>query len=117
MWQVGCWAGRQARAAGGCAYTPAGIDRHMALHTAHGLLKLSSSASSPSSDVGDRGGQQQRLPNLTPLASATLEAVRAKVEAEARKHPAAYPQIHVTSSEKGMGLEELRAAILSDIRA
>ena len=46
-----------------------------------------------------------------------LEAVRAKVEAEARKHPAAYPQIHVTSSEKGMGLEELRAAILSDIRA
>ncbi|WP_120077200.1 ribosome biogenesis GTP-binding protein YihA/YsxC [Aurantiacibacter odishensis] len=46
-----------------------------------------------------------------------LETVRAKVEAEARKHPAAYPQIHATSSEKGMGLEELRAAILSDIRA
>jgi len=51
------------------------------------------------------------------IKSSELEAVRAKVEAEARKHPAAYPQIHVTSSEKGMGLEELRAAILSDIRA
>ncbi|RIV85171.1 ribosome biogenesis GTP-binding protein YihA/YsxC [Aurantiacibacter zhengii] len=45
-----------------------------------------------------------------------LEAVRSKVEEEVRKHPAAYPQMHVTSSEKGMGLEELRAAILSDIR-
>ncbi len=49
--------------------------------------------------------------------ASALEEVRAKVEAEARKHPAAYPQIHMTSSEKGMGLEELRAAILSDIRA
>lgn len=50
------------------------------------------------------------------IKASALEAVRAKVEAEARKHPAAYPQLHVTSSEKGMGLEELRAAILSDIR-
>jgi len=48
--------------------------------------------------------------------ASALEEVRAKVEAEARKHPAAYPQMHVTSSEKGMGIEELRAAILSDIR-
>ena len=50
------------------------------------------------------------------IKASALEAVRAEVEAEARKHPAAYPQMHVTSSEKGMGLEELRAAILSDIR-
>ena len=34
--------------------------------------------------------------------------------AEARKHPAAYPQVHVTSSEKGMGIAELRAAVLGD---
>ena len=40
----------------------------------------------------------------------------ARVEAEARKHPAAFPQIHVTSSEKGMGIPELRAAVLADVR-
>ncbi len=43
-----------------------------------------------------------------------LEAVRAATEAEARKHPAAYPVIHVTSSEKGMGIAELRAAVVAD---
>ena len=41
-----------------------------------------------------------------------LEAAR--TEDEARKHPAAYPQIHVTSAEKGMGIPELRAAVLAD---
>lgn len=45
-----------------------------------------------------------------------LEATLAKVEAEARKHPAAFPMVHVTSAEKGMGIEELRTAILSDAR-
>ena len=40
----------------------------------------------------------------------------ARVEAEARKHPAAFPQIHVTSSERGMGIPELRAAVLADVR-
>ena len=38
----------------------------------------------------------------------------AATEIEARKHPAAYPVIHVTSAEKGMGIAELRAAILAD---
>lgn len=33
---------------------------------------------------------------------------------EARKHPAAYPVIHVTSSEKKLGIDELRAAVLAD---
>ena len=37
-----------------------------------------------------------------------------RVEAEARKHVAAYPQLHVTSAEKGMGIGELRAAVLAD---
>ena len=45
-----------------------------------------------------------------------LAATLAGVEAEARKHPAAFPQIHVTSSEKGMGIPELRAAVLADVR-
>jgi GTP-binding protein len=33
------------------------------------------------------------------------------VEALARKHPAAYPQVIATSSETGTGIPELRAAI------
>ncbi|GAB5351580.1 ribosome biogenesis GTP-binding protein YihA/YsxC [Qipengyuania sp. 483] len=40
----------------------------------------------------------------------TVEAV----EAEAKKHVAAYPEIHVTSAEKGRGIPELRAAVLRD---
>ncbi len=43
-----------------------------------------------------------------------LEAVRAATEAIARKHVAAYPEIHVTSAEKGMGIDELRAAVVAD---
>ena len=46
-----------------------------------------------------------------------LAATLAKVETQARKHPAAYPEIHVTSAEKGMGIPELRAAILADASA
>jgi len=44
-----------------------------------------------------------------------LATVLAATEAEARKHPAAFPQIHVTSSEKKMGIDELRAAVLGDV--
>ena len=43
-----------------------------------------------------------------------LARVIEKTAQEARKHPAAYPVIHVTSSEKKMGIEELRAAVLAD---
>jgi GTP-binding protein len=43
-----------------------------------------------------------------------LAATLAGVEAEARKHSAAFPQIHVTSSEFKLGIEELRAAVLGD---
>ena len=35
----------------------------------------------------------------------------AEVEALARKHPAAYPQVIATSSETGDGIPELRAAL------
>jgi GTP-binding protein len=45
-----------------------------------------------------------------------LAVTLATVEAAARKHPAAFPQIHVTSAEKGMGIPELRAAVLADVR-
>jgi GTP-binding protein len=43
-----------------------------------------------------------------------LTEVRVATEALARKHTAAFPHIHVTSAEKGMGIAELRAAVLED---
>lgn len=48
------------------------------------------------------------------IKASELEAVTAATIAEARKHSAAFPQVHVTSSEKGMGIPELRAAVLGD---
>lgn len=41
-----------------------------------------------------------------------LDAVRLQTEAAARKRPAAHPDVIVTSSEKGMGIAELRAAVV-----
>lgn len=46
-----------------------------------------------------------------------LAAVRDAVMAEARKHAAAHPDVIATSSEKGMGLPELRAAVLESVLA
>ena len=43
-----------------------------------------------------------------------LAAVLAETEAEARKHPAAYPAVLVTSAETKLGIDELRAAVLED---
>ena len=40
-----------------------------------------------------------------------LTATLAAVSDEARKHPAAYPEVLATSSETGLGIPELRAAI------
>jgi GTP-binding protein len=49
------------------------------------------------------------------IKASELESVTAATAAEARKHPAAHPEIIVTSSEKGMGLPELRAAVLEAV--
>ncbi|VWX49695.1 ribosome biogenesis GTP-binding protein YihA/YsxC [Novosphingobium sp. 9U] len=49
------------------------------------------------------------------IKASELEAVTAATQAEARKHSAAFPVVHVTSSEKGLGIAELRAAVLDDI--
>ncbi|MET0365743.1 MAG: ribosome biogenesis GTP-binding protein YihA/YsxC [Sphingobium sp.] len=46
-----------------------------------------------------------------------LEAVFASVAAEARKRPAAHPDIIATSAEKGMGVPELRAAMIEAVTA
>jgi GTP-binding protein len=43
-----------------------------------------------------------------------LAAVIASTEAEARKHVAAYPKVHVTSSEVKLGIDDLRTAVLGD---
>ena len=41
-----------------------------------------------------------------------LTAVQAATEEEARKRPAAHPEVIATSSEKGLGMDRLRAAVL-----
>ncbi|MBL0915906.1 MAG: YihA family ribosome biogenesis GTP-binding protein [Sphingopyxis sp.] len=46
-----------------------------------------------------------------------LAEVHAAVEAEARKHPAAHPEVIATSSEKGMGIAELRNAVLEAVES
>jgi GTP-binding protein len=45
------------------------------------------------------------------LSAPALAAVVAKVAQAAARHPAAYPVLRVTSSETGMGIEELRAEV------
>lgn len=48
------------------------------------------------------------------IKASELEATMAKVAQEARKHVAAFPVLHVTSAEKGMGIAQLRAAVVAD---
>lgn len=48
------------------------------------------------------------------IKASELAAVTAATEAEARKHSATYPLVHVTSAEKGLGIPELRAAVMQD---
>ena len=62
-------------------------------------------------------GYRLVLTKADKIKASELAATLASVEAQARKHVAAYPQIHVTSAEKGMGIPELRAAILADAAA
>ncbi|EJU10833.1 ribosome biogenesis GTP-binding protein YihA/YsxC [Novosphingobium resinovorum] len=59
-------------------------------------------------------GYRLVLTKADKIKASELEAVHAATIAEARKHPAAFPVVHVTSSEKGLGIEELRAAVLGD---
>mgnify|MGYP001825955894 CR=1 FL=1 len=48
------------------------------------------------------------------IKASDLERVANQVAEESRKHPAAFPEMHLTSSEKGMGIDALRAAIIAD---
>jgi len=51
------------------------------------------------------------LTKIDKIKPGEVEKVRAETEAAARKRPAAFPLIHATSSETGLGLPELRAEI------
>ncbi len=62
-------------------------------------------------------GYRLVLTKADKVKASELAAVTEKVAAEARKHPAAHPELHITSSEKGMGIAELRAAVLADVRS
>jgi GTP-binding protein len=61
-------------------------------------------------------GYRLVLTKADKIKDSELAAVLAATQAEARKHPAAFPVVHATSAEKGMGIVELRAAVLSDVR-
>jgi GTP-binding protein len=51
------------------------------------------------------------------IKASDLAAVHAATEGEARKHPAAHPEVIATSSEKGLGIAELRAAVLEAVES
>ncbi|MDE2405644.1 MAG: YihA family ribosome biogenesis GTP-binding protein [Sphingomonadales bacterium] len=59
-------------------------------------------------------GYRLVLTKADKVKASELEAVRVATQAEARKHSAAFPVVHVTSSELRLGIEDLRAAILAD---
>ena len=59
-------------------------------------------------------GYRLVLTKTDKIKASELAAVRGATEAEARKRTAAFPLVHATSAEKGMGIAELRAAILAD---
>ena len=59
-------------------------------------------------------GYRLVLTKADKIKASELAAVTAATEAEARKRPAAFPQLIATSSEKGMGIAEVRAAVLED---
>ena len=48
--------------------------------------------------------------------AAELEVTKEKVMAAAKKHPAAHPDLIVTSSEKKQGIDELRLAVLEAVQ-
>jgi len=57
------------------------------------------------------------LTKIDKISAAQLERVQAATLAELAKHPAAYPEIIATSSEKRIGIADLRAAIADLIEA
>ncbi|HTK72633.1 MAG TPA: ribosome biogenesis GTP-binding protein YihA/YsxC [Croceibacterium sp.] len=61
-------------------------------------------------------GYRLVLTKADKVKASELATVLGATEAEARKHPAAFPQVHATSAEKGTGIARLRASVLADAR-
>jgi GTP-binding protein len=61
-------------------------------------------------------GYRLVLTKADKVKASELATVLGATEAEARKHPDAFPQVHATSAEKGMGIARLRASVLADAR-
>ena len=59
-------------------------------------------------------GYRVVLTKADKIKASELAAVVTATETAARKRTAAFPKIHVTSSEMNMGITELRAAVLAD---
>lgn len=59
-------------------------------------------------------GYRVVLTKTDKIKASELDKVAQATAAEMRKHVAAYPELHLTSSEKGMGIAALRAAVVSD---
>lgn len=59
-------------------------------------------------------GYRVVLTKADKIKASELAEVLARTQADARLHVAAHPDVIVTSSEKGMGISELRAAVLAD---
>jgi GTP-binding protein len=55
------------------------------------------------------------LTKLDKISSAELIKVKSEVEAEVKKHAAAYTKVLATSSEKNIGIDDLRVEIASFI--
>ncbi|PAX09256.1 ribosome biogenesis GTP-binding protein YihA/YsxC [Sphingomonas lenta] len=68
-------------------------------------------------DMLDRAAVSYRLvlTKADKVKATDLDAVRRGTEQEARRRPAAHPEVIATSSEGGMGIAELRAAVLEAI--
>ena len=61
-------------------------------------------------------GYRLVLTKTDKIPATDLAAIHETTATLARRHPAAHPQIIATSAAKGMGLEELRVAVLEDMR-
>jgi len=59
-------------------------------------------------------GYRVVLTKADKVKASELDKVIERTAEETSKHPAAFPELHVTSAEKGMGIPELRAAVLLD---
>ncbi len=59
-------------------------------------------------------GYRVILTKADKIKASDLEAVLRRTQVDARKHVAAHPDVLVTSAEKGMGIADLRAAVLGD---